>query len=334
MSNGSEVGSEDFDTSDSGADLSLSDDDEEDVEQEQYKLYKQKSMQLLYRHCTTIMGFGAFPVCRLSPSKHYTNHSTATLSKSKEREMDKKDMEKSRDRSREREKKERKRDHSNSDREVAQELKRRKDENGTRRRAARSGSSSDHNNNRSNNSSNNDSSSNQNTPAASSHGPHGVGRECPDDPPSHWCGRCEEYGHGWLECPYARTMEQPHQVFQLDEAASQALWVGDGLDVFVEAWDSQGGWCLLCKEYGHGVASCPLPEEGEALPLSPAREGKAPPLSAVRGRSPVAFSGARGRSPIAFSGARGRSPIAFSGARGRSPAFPGNRGRAAPDPHN
>ncbi|XP_033875771.2 THO complex subunit 2-like isoform X3 [Acipenser ruthenus] len=66
-----------------------------------------------------------------SATKHYTNHSTATLSKSKEREVDKKDMEKSRDRSREREKKERKRDHSNSDREVAQELKRRKDENGT-----------------------------------------------------------------------------------------------------------------------------------------------------------------------------------------------------------
>ncbi|XP_064422604.1 THO complex subunit 2 isoform X2 [Latimeria chalumnae] len=70
-------------------------------------------------------------------TKHYTNHSTMAQSKSKEREMEKKDMEKSRERSKEREKKEekdrkeRKRDHSNNDRELAQESKRRKEENGT-----------------------------------------------------------------------------------------------------------------------------------------------------------------------------------------------------------
>ncbi|MGH0119035.1 UNVERIFIED_CONTAM: hypothetical protein FKN15_061704 [Acipenser sinensis] len=49
MSNGSEVDSEDFDTSDIDANLSLRDYDEEDWSQEHYKLYKQKSMQLLYR---------------------------------------------------------------------------------------------------------------------------------------------------------------------------------------------------------------------------------------------------------------------------------------------
>ncbi|KAJ8254926.1 hypothetical protein GJAV_G00198930 [Gymnothorax javanicus] len=72
-----------------------------------------------------------------SASKHYANHNTATQSKSKETEIDKKDSEKSRARSKEKEKKEdkdrkdRKRDYSNSDREMSQELKRRKDENGT-----------------------------------------------------------------------------------------------------------------------------------------------------------------------------------------------------------
>ncbi|XP_022539435.2 THO complex subunit 2 [Astyanax mexicanus] len=66
-----------------------------------------------------------------SVSKHHANHSTG-LSKS---ETDKKESEKSRDRSKEREKKEdrkdRKRDYSNSEREMSQEAKRRKDENGT-----------------------------------------------------------------------------------------------------------------------------------------------------------------------------------------------------------
>ncbi|XP_072520421.1 THO complex subunit 2 isoform X2 [Salminus brasiliensis] len=66
-----------------------------------------------------------------SVSKHHANHSTG-LSKS---EADKKESEKSRDRSKEREKKEdrkdRKRDYSNNDREMSQEAKRRKDENGT-----------------------------------------------------------------------------------------------------------------------------------------------------------------------------------------------------------
>ncbi|XP_065124054.1 THO complex subunit 2 [Paramisgurnus dabryanus] len=68
-----------------------------------------------------------------SASKHHPNHTTV-LSKSKERDEEKKESEKSRDRSKEREKKEdrkdRKRDYSNSDREMSQEAKRRKDENG------------------------------------------------------------------------------------------------------------------------------------------------------------------------------------------------------------
>ncbi|MBN3273144.1 ATE1 transferase, partial [Polyodon spathula] len=34
----------------------------------------------------------------------------------------------------------------------------------------------------------------------------------------------------------------------------------EDLDAFVETWESQGGWCLLCKRYGHGVADCPLPD--------------------------------------------------------------------------
>ncbi|XP_051513509.1 THO complex subunit 2-like isoform X1 [Myxocyprinus asiaticus] len=65
-------------------------------------------------------------------SKHHPNHSTA-LSKSKEKDDEKKDSDKSRDRSKEREKedrKDRKRDYANSDREISQEVKRRKDENG------------------------------------------------------------------------------------------------------------------------------------------------------------------------------------------------------------
>uniref|UniRef100_A0AAY5EWR6 THO complex subunit 2 n=1 Tax=Electrophorus electricus TaxID=8005 RepID=A0AAY5EWR6_ELEEL len=64
-------------------------------------------------------------------SMHHANHS-AGLSKG---EADKKESDKPRDRSKEREKKEdrkeRKRDYSNSDREMSQETKRRKDENGT-----------------------------------------------------------------------------------------------------------------------------------------------------------------------------------------------------------
>ncbi|XP_053328983.1 THO complex subunit 2 [Spea bombifrons] len=72
-----------------------------------------------------------------SSAKHYTNHTSPTITKSKEKEVEKKDMDKSRERSREREKKEekerkeRKRDHSNNEREVTQESKRRKEENGT-----------------------------------------------------------------------------------------------------------------------------------------------------------------------------------------------------------
>lgn len=72
-----------------------------------------------------------------SSIKHYSNHTVPTQSKSKEREEDKKDLDKSRERSKEREKKEdkerkeRKRDHSNNEREVMQESKRRKEENGT-----------------------------------------------------------------------------------------------------------------------------------------------------------------------------------------------------------
>ncbi|KAL7863770.1 hypothetical protein SRHO_G00127540 [Serrasalmus rhombeus] len=66
-----------------------------------------------------------------SVSKHHANHSTAPT----KTEADKKESEKSRDRSKEREKKEdrkdRKRDYSNADREMSQEAKRRKDENGT-----------------------------------------------------------------------------------------------------------------------------------------------------------------------------------------------------------
>ncbi|KAL6480006.1 hypothetical protein MHYP_G00110390 [Metynnis hypsauchen] len=66
-----------------------------------------------------------------SVSKHHANHSTAPS----KTEADKKESEKSRDRSKEREKKEdrkdRKRDYSNTDREMSQEAKRRKDENGT-----------------------------------------------------------------------------------------------------------------------------------------------------------------------------------------------------------
>ncbi|TRY91331.1 hypothetical protein DNTS_030138 [Danionella cerebrum] len=69
-----------------------------------------------------------------STSKHHPNHTTI-LSKSKERDEEKNDTDKSRDRSKEREKKEdrkdRKRDYTNSDREMSQEAKRRKDENGT-----------------------------------------------------------------------------------------------------------------------------------------------------------------------------------------------------------
>ncbi|XP_051716766.1 THO complex subunit 2 isoform X3 [Ctenopharyngodon idella] len=68
-----------------------------------------------------------------SASKHHPNHSTV-LSKSKEKDDEKKESDKSRDRSKEREKKEdrkeRKRDYANSDREMSQEAKRRKDENG------------------------------------------------------------------------------------------------------------------------------------------------------------------------------------------------------------
>ncbi|ROI15854.1 THO complex subunit 2 [Anabarilius grahami] len=65
---------------------------------------------------------------------HHPNHSTV-LSKSKEKDDEKKESDKSRDRSKEREKKEdrkeRKRDYANSEREMSQEAKRRKDENGT-----------------------------------------------------------------------------------------------------------------------------------------------------------------------------------------------------------
>uniref|UniRef100_A0A8C2B475 THO complex subunit 2 n=1 Tax=Cyprinus carpio TaxID=7962 RepID=A0A8C2B475_CYPCA len=68
-----------------------------------------------------------------SAVKHHPNHSTV-LPKSKEKDDEKKESDKSRDRSNEREKKEdrkdRKRDYSNSDREMSQEAKRRKDENG------------------------------------------------------------------------------------------------------------------------------------------------------------------------------------------------------------
>ncbi|XP_016106840.1 THO complex subunit 2-like [Sinocyclocheilus grahami] len=68
-----------------------------------------------------------------SAVKHHPNHSTV-LPKSKEKDDEKKESDKSRDRSKEREKKEdrkdRKRDYSNSDREMSQEAKRRKDENG------------------------------------------------------------------------------------------------------------------------------------------------------------------------------------------------------------
>uniref|UniRef100_A0AAR2K232 THO complex subunit 2 n=1 Tax=Pygocentrus nattereri TaxID=42514 RepID=A0AAR2K232_PYGNA len=64
-------------------------------------------------------------------SMHHANHSTAPT----KTEADKKESEKSRDRSKEREKKEdrkdRKRDYSNAEREMSQEAKRRKDENGT-----------------------------------------------------------------------------------------------------------------------------------------------------------------------------------------------------------
>ncbi|KAE8584287.1 hypothetical protein XENTR_v10020899 [Xenopus tropicalis] len=72
-----------------------------------------------------------------SSAKHYTNHTTPAISKNKEKEVEKKELDKSRERSREREKKEekerkeRKRDHSNGDRELLQESKRRKEENGT-----------------------------------------------------------------------------------------------------------------------------------------------------------------------------------------------------------
>uniref|UniRef100_A0A8C9V1T3 THO complex subunit 2 n=1 Tax=Scleropages formosus TaxID=113540 RepID=A0A8C9V1T3_SCLFO len=64
-------------------------------------------------------------------SMHYANHSTATQSKSKEREVDKKESEKHRERKEDKDRKDRKRDYSNNDREMSQEVKRRKDENGT-----------------------------------------------------------------------------------------------------------------------------------------------------------------------------------------------------------
>ncbi|NP_001313476.1 THO complex subunit 2 [Danio rerio] len=68
-----------------------------------------------------------------SAVKHHPNHTTV-LSKIKEKDDEKKESDKSRDRSKEREKKEdrkdRKRDYLNSDREMSQEAKRRKDENG------------------------------------------------------------------------------------------------------------------------------------------------------------------------------------------------------------
>ncbi|XP_056328922.1 THO complex subunit 2 [Danio aesculapii] len=68
-----------------------------------------------------------------STLKHHPNHTTV-LSKIKEKDDEKKESDKSRDRSKEREKKEdrkdRKRDYLNSDREMSQEAKRRKDENG------------------------------------------------------------------------------------------------------------------------------------------------------------------------------------------------------------
>ncbi|XP_033856194.2 ubiquitin-conjugating enzyme E2 W isoform X2 [Acipenser ruthenus] len=56
MINGSEVGLEDFNTSNSDANLTLSDYDEEDWSQEQCKLYKQKSMQLPYRWIVDMEG--------------------------------------------------------------------------------------------------------------------------------------------------------------------------------------------------------------------------------------------------------------------------------------
>nr|AAT68136.1 Tho2 [Danio rerio] len=71
-----------------------------------------------------------------SAVKHHPNHTTV-LSKIKEKDDEKKESDKSRDRSKEREKKEdrkdRKRDYLNSDREMSQEAKRRKDENGMTR---------------------------------------------------------------------------------------------------------------------------------------------------------------------------------------------------------
>uniref|UniRef100_A0A8C9UAC6 THO complex subunit 2 n=1 Tax=Scleropages formosus TaxID=113540 RepID=A0A8C9UAC6_SCLFO len=67
----------------------------------------------------------------LNPHQHYANHSTATQSKSKEREVDKKESEKHRERKEDKDRKDRKRDYSNNDREMSQEVKRRKDENGT-----------------------------------------------------------------------------------------------------------------------------------------------------------------------------------------------------------
>uniref|UniRef100_A0A8C9WHR6 THO complex subunit 2 n=1 Tax=Scleropages formosus TaxID=113540 RepID=A0A8C9WHR6_SCLFO len=83
----------------------------------------------------------------LNPHQHYANHSTATQSKSKEREVDKKESEKHRERKEDKDRKDRKRvstcrptasmDYSNNDREMSQEVKRRKDENGTGESEAR-----------------------------------------------------------------------------------------------------------------------------------------------------------------------------------------------------
>ncbi|XP_037543995.1 THO complex subunit 2 isoform X2 [Nematolebias whitei] len=70
-----------------------------------------------------------------STPKHHTNLNSVARSKSREREVEKKDTENAQGRSKEKkeekDRKERKRDHTVADREVSQENKRRKDENGT-----------------------------------------------------------------------------------------------------------------------------------------------------------------------------------------------------------
>ncbi|MGH0183441.1 UNVERIFIED_CONTAM: hypothetical protein FKN15_012074 [Acipenser sinensis] len=50
------------------------------------------------------------------------------------------------------------------------------------------------------------------------------------------------------------------------------------LDAFVEVWESQRGWCLLCKRYEHGVADYPLKdtEEGQSPRQLPEPERPAP----------------------------------------------------------